>query len=184
MLAERTALKLRTPFLVFAIGLLYLLAAVEAEDLREFVLLSVFLVPFPVVAVTDLEARAIPNRVTYPALALALALSWAWPDHGVVDSLIGMAVGFGFMFFPFLISGGRGIAAGDVKLAALIGATAAWPAVIPGLFVGVISGGVAALVLAATTRSGKTAFAYGPFLALGGAVALLYGEAIVDWYTG
>lgn len=159
------------------------LAALVAEDLRDFLLLLLFLTPLVVVTVTDLEARVIPNRMIYPALFLAIGLSWAWPDRGLIDCLVGLAVGFGFMFFPFLLSGGRGIAAGDVKLAGFIGGAAGFPNVLPGLMLGIVAGGLAAVVVGLAARSHRASFAYGPYLALGGMIALLAGEDIVDWYT-
>ncbi|HEX5940147.1 MAG TPA: A24 family peptidase [Dehalococcoidia bacterium] len=182
--AERNRLAAREWFFAVTLGLTWALAALVAQDLREFALLALFVIPFIAVSITDLEARVIPNRIVYPSVVLALALSWAWPDRGVVEALIGAAAGFGFILFPFLLSGGNGIAAGDVKLGGLIGAAAGWPAVIPGLLVGVVAGGVAAVAVGVSARSRRASFAYGPYLALGGIVALLFGEDIVDWYAG
>jgi leader peptidase (prepilin peptidase)/N-methyltransferase len=62
--------------------------------------------------------------------------------------------------------------AGDVKLAAAMGAILGYPLVIQGLLWGVLAGGGAALLLLAAGRVGrKDAIAYGPYLALGGWVA-------------
>ena len=155
-----------------------------AEDVGEFVLLAWFVIPFIAVSITDLEARIIPNRIIYPSVVIAIGLSWAWPDRGLAEALIGTAAGFGFILFPFLLSGGNGIAAGDVKLGGLIGAAVGWPAVVPGLLIGVVAGGVAAVAVGLRARSRTASFAYGPYLALGGIVALLFGEDIVDWYAG
>ncbi|MEX2238494.1 MAG: A24 family peptidase [Dehalococcoidia bacterium] len=182
--AERKVLPIRRLLLAVLLGVGWAAAAFVAEDLREFLLLVLFLTPLAVVTVTDFEARVIPNRVIYPAILLAFALSWAWPDRGPVEALIGAALGFGFLLFPFVLSGGGGIAAGDVKLALYIGAAAGWPAVLAGLLLGVLIGGVAAVVIGIRARSRSAAFAYGPYLAAGGAIALLVGEDIIDWYSG
>lgn len=184
ILSEREKLPARGPAFAACLAISWALAAIVAEDLREFVLLALFMLPLVAVTLTDLEARVIPNRIIYPSLVLALLLSWAWPDRGVAESIIGAVAGFGFMLFPFLLSGGRGIAAGDVKLAGFMGAAAGWPAIIPGLLIGVLAGGVAAVAIGLRARSRSASFAYGPYLALGGAIALLFGEDIVDWYSG
>ena len=184
ILLERTRLSLREWILASMLGLTWVIAAAIAEDLREFALLAFFSIPFIVVSVTDIEARIIPNRVVYPFMVLALALSWAWPDRGALEAILGAAAGFGFILLPFVLSGGHGIAAGDVKLAALIGAAAGWPAVIAGLLVGVVAGGIAAVAVGLRARSRTASFAYGPYLALGGVIALLAGEDIIDWYAG
>ncbi len=82
-------------------------------------------------AYTDVQARRIPNWVTYPAFVWALALNlvasafpaWAggspWLGAvGLSDSLWGAAACVVPMFFLYSLVGG----AGDVKLAAVIGA--------------------------------------------------------------
>jgi leader peptidase (prepilin peptidase)/N-methyltransferase len=59
-------------------------------------------------------------------------------------------------------------------------------AVVPALVIGVFSGAVVGLTLMAVRGSGtrKLAVPFGPFLALGGVVALLAGQQIIDWYLG
>ncbi|MPZ23284.1 MAG: hypothetical protein GEU28_07020 [Dehalococcoidia bacterium] len=183
-LEERRALPGRPLVLAALLATLFALAAAVADDTREFLLLALFTTPLAAVAITDIEARVLPNRIVYPGIVVALALSWAWPDRDVGHALIGGAVGFGFMLFPFIISAGRGIAAGDVKLAAYIGLASGWPAVMAGLLIGVVAGGVAAVIIGVAARSRRAAFAYGPFLALGGVIALWFGEEVVDWYQG
>jgi prepilin signal peptidase PulO-like enzyme (type II secretory pathway) len=54
-----------------------------------------------------------------------------------------------------------------------------------GLFFTAISAGLVALVLMLTgiVRRGQY-MPYGPFIALGAIVSLLWGDAIIDWYRG
>jgi prepilin signal peptidase PulO-like enzyme (type II secretory pathway) len=56
--------------------------------------------------------------------------------------------------------------------------------VAPALLIAFAAGAIVGLVMiarrGATAR--KQAIPFGPFLALGGIVALWYGDAIVDWY--
>ncbi len=135
------------------------------------------------VAATDLEHQLIPNRVVYPALALAPLVAVAG-GHTIWESVAGAAVGFGLMAAPYLLTRG-GMGAGDVKLAALIGAGTGFPEVLVALFAGVVAGGLVALVLLASGRRGrKDAIPFGPFLAAGGAVGLLAGRPIAQWYFG
>ena len=140
-------------------------------------LTAVFCIVLAVAASTDFERRRIPNRLTYPAFIAALAVSWAWPDRGVTDILIGLAfgTGLGVVFFAFglLAKGGIGFGLGDVKLMMLIGALVGWPAAMPGLFLGVMLAGLPAVVLLAMGRR-KAHFAYGPYLAAAGVVVLLF----------
>ena len=73
---------------------------------------------------------------------------------------------------------------GDIKLAAVLGLFLG-RAVGPAIFIALISGTlVGALIMArkGVAEGRKTAVPFGPFLALGGVVALFVGDAMVDWY--
>jgi leader peptidase (prepilin peptidase)/N-methyltransferase len=75
---------------------------------------------------------------------------------------------------------------GDVKLAAVLGlflGRAVGAALLVALVAGVLVG-VAIIARKGAAEGRKTAVAFGPFLALGGAVALLAGNALVDAYLG
>jgi leader peptidase (prepilin peptidase) / N-methyltransferase len=60
-------------------------------------------------------------------------------------------------------------------------------AVGPAVFIALVSGTlVGALIMArkGVAEGRKTAVPFGPFLALGGVVALFVGDAMIDWYLG
>jgi leader peptidase (prepilin peptidase)/N-methyltransferase len=72
---------------------------------------------------------------------------------------------------------------GDVKLAAVMGlylGRSVAPALLIGFAVGALVGIVMMARRGASAR--KQAVPFGPFLALGGLVALWWGNALVDWY--
>ncbi len=129
----------------------------------------------------DLKHRLILNRVTYPALVLAVALSFASPGLTVGRSLTGgIAVGGFFLIMNVVSRGGIGL--GDAKLGALVGAVcgigfdldhlAAVYAVIYGIFLG----GLAALVLLVLRLRGlKDPIPFGPFLCIGATLILFRG---------
>ncbi|GGJ50303.1 A24 family peptidase [Deinococcus roseus] len=70
---------------------------------------------------------------------------------------------------------------GDVKLLALIGAFVGVSNVFVGLVIAILAGAVLGLLVYLITRNRKIKF--GPFLAIGGFIALLYGPVLSDWYT-
>lgn len=113
---------------------------------------------------TDFERRLLPNRIMYPTLITALALSWAWPGRGTEQTLLGGAIGFGAMLLLYLVLPGFGF--GDVKLAGLLGLLAGVTYVVPGLALGCVTAGIASTLLLATRRVNlRTTIAYGPYLA-------------------
>jgi len=157
-----------------------LLGAAYRPDFYDFgpaTLAAAFLVVLIGVSSTDFDRRRIPNKVTYPAFAAALALCWAWPDRSVQDILLGTAagttaavvlVGLGAL----LGGGGLGLGVGDGKLMILIGAVVGWPGVGAALLYGILAGGVVAVVLL-FTKGRRATFSYGPYLAGGAALVLL-----------
>lgn len=137
---------------------------------------------FTIIFVVDLERGLILNVVTYPGMALAVAASPLWPGVGLWGSLLGGGVGFAVLLLLYFVFRG-GMGAGDVKLAALIGFATGWPMVFLALFLAVVLGGVAAAFLILLKRKRrKDAIAFGPFLALGAMVTLVWGTQLLQWY--
>ncbi len=119
------------------------------------------------ISLVDLRVRRIPNLLVIVLLAWAVIQSF-WLGRPTLDSLaIGVLAAGGFFLLLTLLTRGA-MGQGDVKLAAAIGALVGWPALVAALFLGIVAGGVAAVVLLLTHRAGrKDYFAYGPYLALG-----------------
>jgi leader peptidase (prepilin peptidase)/N-methyltransferase len=135
------------------------------------------------VALIDLEHRIIPNKITLAASIAAVAIGLGTAPSGVPEQLIAGAAAGGFLLV-FVLAYPRGMGMGDVKLAAVLGlflgrsvAVAILAAVLIGTLVG-------SLVIArlGVQQGRKTAVPFGPFLALGGVIALLAGPAIIHWY--
>jgi leader peptidase (prepilin peptidase)/N-methyltransferase len=99
-----------------------------------------------------------------------------------LDSLIGVLVGGGVFFVIILVQPG-GMGGGDMKLGGMLGAFLGWKVLLFSLFVAVTLGGALAIALLATgLRGRKDPIPFGPFLALGGATGLLWGEGVLTWY--
>jgi leader peptidase (prepilin peptidase)/N-methyltransferase len=124
----------------------------------------------------------IPNRIVLPGALLLLAGRTI--DDPSVEWVLA-AFGAGLVLFLAVFAYPKGMGMGDVKLSAFLGAGLG-VAVTVALFLGFVAAFVPALVL--LIRYGrsarKRAIPLGPFLALGGVIALFAGEAILDWYTG
>ncbi len=140
-------------------------------------------------AFVDLEHSLLLNIVVLPATPVALALFPFTPlaqDWGIVEAylrgLAGMGVGFGMMLVIYLVTRG-GTGAGDVKLAALLGAMLGFPQIVAGLALGYILGGIAAVVLLALRiKSRKDPIPFGPALVIGTALVVLGGTGVYSWY--
>jgi len=80
---------------------------------------------------------------------------------------------------------GRDPGGGDIKLCAAAGLMLGWQNMLVAIMIALITGGGYGIwLLASGSKGRKEHFAFGPFLVLGIAVALLYGNELISWYLG
>ena len=162
------------------LALLVVLTKHSAHDVALGLTLVAVLVP---VTLIDFDHRIIPNRIMLPAALAAVAIGLATRPSGIPEQLISGAAAGGFLLL-FALAYPRGMGMGDVKLAAVLGlflGRYVAVAVLAGTLAGALVG--AAIMARLGVQQGrKTAVPFGPFLALGGLLALFAGGAIVHWY--
>ncbi len=162
-------------------GLAFLLAGLHFGLSWRLVAACVFIAVLVFIAFIDLERLIIPNVVVLPAAALALAVSIG---SDAKRWWIYLAAAFGSAAFFFLLAllwpGGMGM--GDVKLAFFMGALLG-VVVLVALFLAFLVGAVVGLALILAKRKGrKSALPFGPFLALGTVIGMLYGAWLLEAY--
>jgi leader peptidase (prepilin peptidase)/N-methyltransferase len=164
-------------------ALLVAIVLVHHDDVPRLVLgilLVVFLVPLTLV---DLGVRLLPNRLTGPAAAVALVAGTLLDAGGELERLLaGAAAGGCFLLAALASPAGMGM--GDVKLAAVLGLYLGGEVAVA-VFVALLGGVAFGLIVIA--RKGpaagrKTVLPFGPFLALGGAAAVVAGQRLLDAY--
>jgi leader peptidase (prepilin peptidase)/N-methyltransferase len=178
-------ISLRYPLTELALGLLFAATAlVLADDPAQLVLGLVFVSTLVAVTLTDLERRIIPNKILLVAAILGVAIAAATDPGSLPERAIAAAAAGGLLFAAALAYP-RGMGMGDVKLAAVMGLYLG-RSVAPALLIAFATGSLVGLALIARhgAAARKQAVPFGPFLALGGVVALLAGEEMVDWYLG
>jgi prepilin signal peptidase PulO-like enzyme (type II secretory pathway) len=134
---------------------------------------SVFVLTLAVITVTDLRRRVIPNRVLALAVALGLPLLAA-ADPDSLPGRLAVALAAGGVFLAVALARPGGFGMGDVKLIAAMGlflGDAVLGAVLVALLCGSLLG--LALIVRHGAAAAKRTIPFGPFLALGGMVALL-----------
>jgi leader peptidase (prepilin peptidase)/N-methyltransferase len=146
----------------------------------DFAIAALFCAALVTVSATDLELRVIPNRIVVPTAIVVLAANTL-----LHPSIEWVAAGLGAALFFLLAAlaypGGMGM--GDVKLAFLLG-VGLGRTVPVAVMIGMISALVPSVILLARHGGAarKMAIPFGPFLALGGVIALFAGGAILHWY--
>jgi leader peptidase (prepilin peptidase)/N-methyltransferase len=175
----------RYPLTELAVAALFGAAvAVEWDDAARIAIDCVFVTMLAVVTLTDLERRIIPNKVLLAGAILCLAIAGPTDPGGLPERAIAAAAGGG-LFFLVALAQPKGMGLGDVKLVATMGLFLG-KAVAPAILIALLAGSAVGLAIIARRGSGarKLAIPFGPFLAFGGAVAMLCGNALVDLYLG
>jgi leader peptidase (prepilin peptidase)/N-methyltransferase len=146
-------------------------------------------------AAVDLRVYRIPDRINFPSMGIGLgAIVLASVIDGAPGTIVGALIGgvlYASMLFVFHLISPRGMGWGDVKLAWLMGFYLGWwghepggaldlllgplRAVLLGAALGSILGVLSGAVYAIARRSTKVVFPYGPSLAAGCIIAVVWG---------
>jgi len=138
----------------------------------------------------DIEPVLLPNRITLGGAALALAASFVLDEPGWRDAMAGAVVGAAILWLLQqgyrLWRGEEGVGTGDVKLMAMIGAMTGLSGLMPTLLIasGLFWLGTITCMFRPGCKGLKTMIPFGPSLALGCMIYVLYGGPILRWWTG
>ena len=143
---------------------------------------------FIVIFVYDLKHYIIPDKIIYPAIVIAGIFNFQFlisKQFLIFNYLILSAVGAAaFFLLIVLISRGRWMGVGDIKLAFLMGLVLGWPNILVALFSAFLIGaiiGIGLMILGKKTLKSEVPF--GPFLVTGTFLALFWGQEIVNFYV-
>jgi leader peptidase (prepilin peptidase)/N-methyltransferase len=141
----------------------------------------------------DIDHQLLPDSLTLPLLWIGLGLSlWGTPGGAAppVDlrsSLIGAMAGYGGLWSVYhlfrALTGKEGMGYGDFKLCAALGAWLGWQLLLPVILVAAASGAVVGVALIALRGHHRSApIPFGPFLAAGAWLMLMWGPRLVGSY--
>ncbi len=135
-----------------------------------------------IVSFIDLAHMIIPDTVTLPGIVVGVAIALLPASIGFANAVAGACLGGGiFLLIAFAYPAGLG--GGDVKLIAMIGAFVGWQAVLAAIILSAFCGATSGLTLILLGLKGRRdPVPFGPFLAIGGIAAMLWGETLLAWY--
>jgi len=139
-------------------------------------------------AMIDADHMILPDRITWPGIAVGIAVQLWAPLAGLVPAIAGALLGAGLLLAVwggwYLLRREEGMGLGDVKMLAMVGAFLGWKGVLVTIFFGALAGSIAGLAL---MRWGsldmRSKLPFGTCLALGGLLALFAGDALVGAYA-
>jgi leader peptidase (prepilin peptidase)/N-methyltransferase len=135
-----------------------------------------------VLSVIDARTQEIPLGTTIFIAALGgVRLLLHLPDWR--SALIGAVAVSGVLLLVLVLSGGRAIGGGDVKLMAACGLFLGWKLIVFSFFLACFLGAVIHLIRMKWFGAGRQ-LAMGPYLSAGVFLAMLFGQTLIDWYIG
>ena len=183
----KAAIGLRYPIVELVTALLSLLVIYQFGV--SAVGLSALILVWTLVALTgiDFDTQLLPDRLTFPLAGLGLAVnSQGWfvsPTQSIWGLLLGFLSLWVVVKIFYLITKKHGMGQGDFKLLAVLGA---WlgPTMLPLIILlSSLLGSIVGIILMKKQGESRP-FAFGPYIAIAGIIALLYGPDIVNWYLG
>lgn len=174
------------PLVEAATGVIWAYFAWRNGLTLETVMGGVFFTLLLGIAVSDARTYVIPDEFSVGGMPIGIALAWAvGGTAGLTTALIGAAVGFGVLWIVGYVGSvmlkQEAMGGGDIKMMGMVGAFVGWTGVVLSIFLGALIGTLIYLPLSLMGR--KQLVPFGIFLALGAAVAWLWGPALIGWYT-
>lgn len=141
-----------------------------------------FFAVMTVISFIDYDTMIIPPQLNFLIFVIGVISIWTMGGPSIVDRIIGMfAISLPLYIIIMIVPNGFG--GGDIKLMFAAGFMLGWKATVAAFFIGLVLGGAYGIYLMARRKKGKDDhFAFGPFLCVGLAIALFYGEAMVNAY--
>ncbi|MEK7592269.1 MAG: prepilin peptidase [Patescibacteria group bacterium] len=179
-------LSIQYPLVELVMGLAFLLVyslfALQSDFSLVFYLLLTF--AFVVLFIADLKYYILPDSMIVLSLFCIIAIYFLSPVNPLPYLISAIGAG-GFFFCLWLITKGRGMGFGDVKLACVMGLLLGYPKIIVALYIAFLTGALYGVILIlGKKKTLKSAVAFGPFLLFGLALSVYFGDRIIQlWQT-
>ena len=135
----------------------------------------------------DLDHMLLPDDITLPLLWLGLLFNLFETYVPLVDAVIGAMAGYLSLWSVYwlfkLATGKEGMGYGDFKLLAALGAWLGWQALPMIILLSSLVGAILGVMLMFLQRRGKDIpIPFGPYLAIAGWIAFVWGNDMMRWY--
>ena len=176
----KTKLSVQYPLVELINGILYVVIVMVKGWEWETLILCFLMSALLVLSAIDFKTYEIPIGINIFILILGLittVLDYSnWLDHA-----IGFFAVSAVLYLLILLSKGRAIGGGDMKLMATCGLLLGWKLIIFAFLLGCIIGAIIHVIRMKVSKIDHV-LALGPYLAMGVFIASLWGEQMITWY--
>jgi leader peptidase (prepilin peptidase)/N-methyltransferase len=182
-------ISVRYPVVEVLAAVLLLAAYLKVGLTVSLVFYGVLFLGLLALSLIDLEHYVLPDRLVFPLAVFGLVFEVVFRVIPLVQSLLGMVVGGGLLLLIAYggkwLFGKEAMGGGDVKLTAMMGIYVGWDLVLVLFFLAAILASVVGILLMiGWGKKGRDPIPFGPFLAMGCVVTVLWGRWLIDWYMG
>lgn len=131
----------------------------------------------------DMHYHHVADEILLPAILAGLVFTLVPGSPHIIDALLGMLIAIAFFGAQFVLSRGRWIGAGDIRIGAFMGVILGWKLVIVALVLSYLVGSVASIFIALKKhRFYGVKIPFAPALVTGTFLTIFFGEKIINWY--
>lgn len=169
------------PLIELLNGILYCMVFAEYGVSVESLLYALLISALITLSVIDFRTYEIPVGINI--FILALGLIRVLTDYtDWLDYAVGFILVSGFLYIVYLITKGRGIGGGDIKLMAVCGLLLGWKLILLSFVLGCIIGSVIHVIRMKVSGQGHV-LAFGPYLSIGVMISVFAGNQLIMWYA-
>lgn len=179
-------ISIQYPLVELISGILFFWLMKKYGLTSQFFAYTIYLSSLLIITIIDLHHQIIPNEISLPGIIVGFLMCLWTGDITWWESILGVLCGGGLFFLiAFLyekIAKREGLGGGDVKLLAMIGAWQGWQSIMMVVVISSAVGSVIGLTLMFFQKKDlKYAIPFGPFLALGALIYLIWGAEFNAW---
>jgi len=173
--------------ILFVLGYIVLVGSISLMStiiLLQYVLYLIAASFLIVIFVFDHQHQLILDKVTIPLMVIAiififiLQLDW-------LQYLLTALAGGAWFGWQYVISKGKWIGGGDIRMGIIMGLLLGWPNLIVALFIAYILGAMISVYLLVSKKSERgSQIAFGTFLSVATVITWLWGGELLSWYLG
>lgn len=187
----KARISIQYPLVEVVTALLFLLISNFQFSISNTIFLFYIASSLIVIFAYDLKHYLIPDKVLFPAIIVAVIFRfwdfWYFIGNwklGIGNYALAILIASGFFLLIFLVSRGRWIGFGDVKLAILLGLLVGFPNILVALLLAFWIGAIVGIAMMLLKKKGmKSEMPFAPFLIAGTFLALFWGTPMISWYS-
>lgn len=180
-------ISLRYPIVELVTGLVSLFLAIQLGATAAMVGAVLFTWALITLTLIDFDHQLLPDNITLPLLWAGLLFNVGGTYVPLQDAVIGAVAGYLSLWSVYwlfkLLTGKEGMGYGDFKLLAALGAWLGWQALPMIILLSSLVGAIVGIALMVVKGRGKEVpIPFGPYLAMAGWLAMIWGERITEGY--